>query len=105
MLDGPQGGLSWPPEYLVIDGDAELNTDMRYIVDRAMEVGAVMTGKPVPEAARPMVQAMMEKEGRVAVCVTPTSTFHSPSVHPDANDARAAEKIQHGLGARLPWSE
>ena len=104
VLDGPQGGLSWPPEYLVIDGAAELNTDMNYVVDRAMEVGAVMTGQPVPETARPMVRAMMEKEGRVAVCVTPTSTFHSPSVHPDANDDRAAEKMQHGLGARLPWS-
>jgi len=89
----------------VIDGAAELNTDMNYVVDRAMEVGAVMTGQPVPETARPTVRAMMEKEGRVAVCVTPTSTFHSPSVHPDANDAQAAEKMQHGLGARLPWSE
>jgi nitroimidazol reductase NimA-like FMN-containing flavoprotein (pyridoxamine 5'-phosphate oxidase superfamily) len=104
VLDGPQGGLSWPPEYLVVDGTAEIVTDMDYVVARAMEVGPIMLGQPVPSEAEPMVRDMMIKENRVAIRVTPQSTFHSPSVHPESNDEDATEKMVHGLGARLPWS-
>ena len=105
VLAGPQGGLAWPPEYLVVDGIAEVVTDMDYVVARAMEVGPIMLGQPVPPEAEPMVREMMVKENRVAICVTPQSSFHSPSVHPDADDNQAAENMEHGLGARLPWSE
>jgi nitroimidazol reductase NimA-like FMN-containing flavoprotein (pyridoxamine 5'-phosphate oxidase superfamily) len=103
VLDGPQGGLSWPPEYLVVDGTAEIITDIDYVVARAMEVGAIMTGQAIPADAEPVVRDMMVREKRVAICVKPESTFQSPSVHPEADDSQAAEKMQHGLGARLPW--
>ena len=104
VLDGPQGGLSWPPEYLVVDGIAEIVPDVEFVVARAMEVGPIMMGQPVPPEAETMVREMMIRENRVAICVTPQSTFHSPSVHPEADGADAAEKMVHGLGARLPWS-
>ena len=104
VLDGPQGGLSWPPEYLVVDGTAEINDDLDYVVARAMEVGPIMLGQPVPAEAEPMVRDMMVRENRVAICVTPQSTFHSPSVHPDGEHGGAAESMVHGLGARLPWA-
>ena len=97
--------LAWPPEYLVVDGAAEIVTDMDYIVRIAMGVGEIMMGQPVPEEAEPTVRDMMNRENRVAICVTPRSTFHSPSVHPEVDDAEAAEKMVHGLGARLPWIE
>jgi len=105
VLAGPQGGLAWPPEYLVVDGKAEIVSDMDYVVKIAMGVGEIMTGNPVPAEAEPMVRDMMTRENRIAIVVSPQSTFHSPSVHPDADDKRAAEKMVHGLGARLPWSE
>ena len=103
ILAGPQGGLAWPPEYLVVDGIAAIVTDMDYVVARAMEVSTIMTGRPVPLDAKPKVREMMERENRVAICVAPQSSFHSPSVHPKAGDKKAAENMKHGLGARLPW--
>lgn len=102
VLDGPQGGLSWPPEYLVVDGTAEIKDDIDYVVSIAMKVGPIMTGSPVPEEAEPMVRDMMVRENRVVILVTPETSFHSPSVHPDEE---GAEGMTHGLGARLPWSE
>ena len=105
ILGGVPGGLAWPPEYLVVDGSAEIITDLDYIVDSvAFGIGGVMRGEPIPEeakpAARPMVVDMMKRENRVAIQFTPESTFHSPSVFPDADDPEAAKKMQHGFGAR-----
>ncbi|MEM7016538.1 MAG: pyridoxamine 5'-phosphate oxidase family protein [Pseudomonadota bacterium] len=105
VLAATEDALAWPPEYLVIDGDADIVTDMDYVVKIAMEVGGIMRGEPVPEAAEPMVREMMVREDRVAICVSPRSTFHSPSVHPDKDDPDAEAKMVHGLGARLPWAE
>ncbi len=105
VLAATENALAWPPEYLVIDGAAEIVTDMDYIVQTAMGVGEVMRGEPVPEEAEPFVRDMMIREKRVAIRVSPQSTFHSPSVHPEEGDADAAEKMVHGLGARLPWAE
>ena len=105
VLAATDTGLAWPPEYLVVDGDAEIVDDMDYVVRIAMQVGSIMTGQPIPESAEPVVREMMSREGRVAIRVSPRSSFHSPSVHPDSDDAEAAEKMVHGLGARLPWSE
>ena len=105
VLAATEDALAWPPEYLVIDGAAEIVTDMDYVVKIAMGVGGVMRGEPVPEAAEPMVRDMMVRENRVAICVSPRSTFHSPSVHPEGDDAEAAKNMVHGFGARLPWTE
>jgi hypothetical protein len=105
VLAAVEGGLAWPPEYLVIDGPARIETDMDYVVKIAMGVGGIMRGEPVPDAAESMVRDMMVREKRVAICVSPESTFHSPSVHPQSDTAEATAKMEHGLGARLPWSE
>lgn len=105
VLAATEDAIAWPPEYLVIDGAAEIVTDMDYVVKIAMGVGEIMRGEPVPEAAEPMVRDMMTREKRVAVCVSPRSSFHSPSVHPEGDDAETTEKMIHGLGARLPWSD
>lgn len=105
VLKASENALAWPPEYLVIDGDAEIVTDMDYIVRIAMGVGGIMRGEPVPEAAEPIVRDMMTRENRVAIKVSPRSSFHSPSVHPEGDDAEATAKMVHGLGARLPWAE
>ena len=105
VLAATEDALAWPPEYLVLDGAAEIVTDIDYIVKIAMGVGGIMRGEPVPEAAAPMVRDMMIRENRVAIRVSPRSTFHSPSVHPEDDSAEATEKMVHGLGARLPWAQ
>ena len=103
VLDGGKGALSWPPEYLVVDGRTTIVEDLDYIVARAMQVGEVMLGHPVPADAEPAVRDMMVRENRVAIVMEPESTFHSASVHPDAD--QGAEEMVHGLGARLAWRE
>ena len=104
VLAATEDALAWPPEYLVVDGDAEIISDMDYVVKVAMQVGGIMRGEPVPEEAEPFVRDMMVREKRVAVCVSPRSSFHSPSVHPEGDDPEAEASMVHGLGARLPWS-
>lgn len=108
ILAGQPAGLSWPPEYLVVDGSTEIVTDLDYITDQiAFGIGGIMQGKPIPiEArveARPMVEAMMKRENRVAIQLTPAFTFHSPSVVPESSEVESVEKMRHGFGARLPW--
>jgi PPOX class probable F420-dependent enzyme len=105
ILAGEPGSLSWPPEYLVVDGKATLSTDMDDVMDVATKILPIMTGKPLPEEAFPGVRHVMEQEKRVVIRITPESTFHSPSVH-DIEDADPdSDKPLHGLGARLPWRE
>ena len=83
ILAATEDALAWPPEYLVLDGDAEVVDDMDYVVSIAMRVGAIMTGSPIPEEAEPMVRDMMVREDRVAIVLSPRTSFHSPSVHPE----------------------
>ena len=66
-----------------------------------MKVGAIMSGNLIPEAARPAVEAMAEKEDRVVVRVSPEFTFYTPPVHLNAGDD--GSKLEHGYGRRLPW--
>lgn len=102
VLDG-----KWPPTYIVVDGKAEVITDIEKVTDVGMKIGAVMAGEPIPEEARPFVKDAMERENRVVIRVKPYSTFHSPPVHlhkgEDALKPETKEKMKHGYGARLPW--
>ncbi len=109
VLDGEQGGLSWPPEYLVVDGKATISEDMDYVLEQALKIVPVMTGNELTKEAIPVVRQVLERERRVVVRVTPESTFHSPAVHPDDEEevmeAGKSDKPLHGLGARLPWKD
>jgi PPOX class probable F420-dependent enzyme len=102
VLDG-----QWPPTYLVVYGDATVEADEEKTVDVAMKIGAVMSGSPIPAEARPIVQEMCEKEGRIVVRGKPNRTFYSPPVHlnksKDAVDPEKQKKMKHGLGASHPW--
>ena len=105
ILSGEPGGLSWPPEYLVVDGKARLSSNMDDVIDVAAKIVPIMTGKPLPEEALPGVRKVMEQEKRVVIRITPESTFHSPSVHNVEDADPDSEKPLHGLGARLRWRE
>ena len=91
----------WPLTYIVVYGRAKLERDLQQTGTVMMKVGEIMSGKPVPEAARPMVEKMADKEDRLVVRVTPEETFYTPPVHLNAGDD--ASKLEHGYGRRLPW--
>ncbi len=93
---------NWPVTYLVVYGEARVETDPDAVVDLMMKVGELMSGEKIPDAARPAVQAMAEKEKRVVVRVTPVATFETPPKHLHAGDDGSG--LEHGLGATLPWS-
>ena len=105
ILAGEQGGLSWPPEYLVVDGKARVSTDMDEVMGVAAKILPIMTGKPLPEEAFPVVRKVLERENRVVIRITPESTFHSPSVHDVEKADPDSDQPLHGLGARIPWRE
>lgn len=102
ILDG-----KWPPTYIVVDGKAEVVTDIEAVTDVGMKIGAVMAGETIPEEARPFVKDAMVRENRVVIRVSPYSTFHSPPVHlnkaEDTLKEETKEQMKHGYGARLPW--
>jgi len=66
-----------------------------------VKVGEIMSGQPIPNAARPFVEEMARREGRVLIRLSPEWTVYSPPVHLNAGDD--ASKMQHGLAQRMPW--
>ena len=92
---------NWPVSYLVVYGQARVETDPGAVVDLMLKVGELMSGQEIPESARPAVAAMAETEKRVLLRVTPCETFETPPKHLYAGDDGA--KLDHGLGATLPW--
>jgi PPOX class probable F420-dependent enzyme len=93
---------NWPVAYLVVYGKAKIETDPDAVVNLMMKVGELMSGNPLPDAARPAVRAMAEKEKRVVVRVTPQATFETPPKHLNAGDD--GSNLDHGLGNTLPWA-
>jgi PPOX class probable F420-dependent enzyme len=92
---------NWPLTYIVVYGKARVERDLQQTGTVMMKVGEIMSGNPIPEAARPVVEAMAEKEDRVVVRVSPEFTFYTAPVHLNAGDD--GSKLEHELGQRLPW--
>jgi PPOX class probable F420-dependent enzyme len=92
---------NWPVAYLVVYGEAKLESDPDAVVSLMMKVGELMSGQEIPESARPAVAAMAEKEKRVVLRIKPLATFETPPKHLYAGDD--SSKLDHGLGATLPW--
>jgi hypothetical protein len=88
--------------YLQVYCDARLETDPTLVVDVMMAVAGRMSGQPLPEQARPVVQAMAEKEGRVVLRCHPYETFAQPPRHLHRNDQQ--EEITHWVTGAVPWS-
>lgn len=92
---------SWPPTYLVVYGEADVDREPATVVDVMMRVGELMSGQKLPESARPGVAAMAQKEKRVVLRVRPRATFETPPRHLHAGDDGSG--LRHGLGQTLPW--
>jgi len=91
----------WPLTYMQVYGPAAVEDDFDTTVNVMMKVAAIMSGQPLPEAARPIVEAKAREEHRVVIRLTPEWTVYSPPVHLHAGDD--ASKMQHGLSERMPW--
>lgn len=92
----------WPPTYLVVYCDAQVETEPEAVVALMLRIAGVMAGKEMPESVRPMVAEGARREGRVVLRLRPYATFHSPPKHVNtASDVN--EKLLHGLGDSLPW--
>ena len=91
----------WPLTYMQVYGPAAVEDDFDTTVNVMMKVAAIMSGQPLPEAARPIVEAKAREEHRVVIRLTPEWTVYSPPVHLYAGDD--ASRMQHGLSERLPW--
>jgi PPOX class probable F420-dependent enzyme len=91
----------WPLTYLQLYGPALVEDDLGTTVDVMMRVAEIMSGQPLPEAARPIVEAKARDEGRVVIRLKPQWSVYSPPVHLQAGDD--GSKMQHGLAERLAW--
>src|SRR4029453_11280076 len=91
----------WPFAYLQVYCDARIDTEPGLVVDVMMAVGGRMSGQPLPDAARPVVEAMAEEEGRVVIRCRPYSTFAQPPRHLHRNDQ--PESIAHWVSTALRW--
>src|SRR5256714_15466348 len=55
----------WPPTYLLVYGDARIETEIDAATDLSMQIAGVMAGEPMPEGGRPAGReaAMDEQRG------------------------------------------
>ncbi len=93
----------WPLTYLQVYGPAAVEENFKTTVDLMMKVAKIMSGQPLPEAARPLVEAKAREERRVVIRLKPQWTVYSPPVHLYAGDDDS--KMQHGLAERMAWRE
>ena len=91
----------WPFAYLQVYCDGQVDDDPKLVVDVMMAVGGRMSGTPLPEAARPVVEKMAAAEGRVVLRCRPYATFAQPPRHLHENDQE--EEISHWVAASMPW--
>ena len=91
----------WPLTYLQVYGPADVEDVIGTTVDVMMKVGQIMSGQPLPDAVRPLVEAKAREENRVVIRLKPQWTVYSPPVHLNAGDD--GSKMQHGLAERMPW--
>jgi hypothetical protein len=92
----------WPLTYLQVYCDAVIDTDKDLVIDTMMAVGGRMSGNPLGEDARPIVEAMAEEEDRVVLRCTPYETFATPPRHLSSNDQD--EQLTHWASGTIPWA-
>lgn len=67
-----------PFPYLLVYGKARV--DEAGAVEAMMKIGEIMSGNPVPEAARPAIEQRAKDEGRLAVRVAPYEFFKTTPI-------------------------
>src|SRR2546427_13270565 len=54
----------WPLTYLQLYGPARLDADFDRLIDVMVRVGEIMSGQPLPQEARPVVEELARRGGR-----------------------------------------
>jgi hypothetical protein len=92
----------WPPTYLVVYCDAQVETEPAPVVDLMMRIAGVMADRPLDESIRPLVAEGAEREGRVVLRLRPYATFETPPRHVESEDD-VNESLTHWSGGSLAW--
>jgi PPOX class probable F420-dependent enzyme len=92
----------WPPSYLQVYCDAEIDTDFDNVVDVMMQIAGVMAGQPMSEDVRPMVEEGARAEKRVALRLRPYATFYTPPRHVH-QESDIGPGLTHETSASLAW--
>ncbi len=92
----------WPPTYVVVYCDANVETEEAAVVDLMMRIAGVMAGNPMPEAVRPMIAEGARREGRVVLRL-PYTTFNTPPRH--VNSAADLPTPTHQVSASIAWQQ
>ncbi len=92
----------WPPSYLQVYCEAEIETDFDEVVDVMMQIAAVMAGQRMSPDVRPMVEEGARTEKRVAVRLRPYATFYTPPRHVH-QESDIGPGLLHETSASLPW--
>jgi hypothetical protein len=87
----------WPPSYLQVYCDAEIDTDFDFVVNVMMRIAGVMAGTPMSDDVRPMVEA-----GARADRLRPYATFHTPPRHVH-QESDINPGLVHETSASVPW--
>src|SRR2546430_10899747 len=92
----------WPPTYLLVYGDARIETEVDAATDLSMRIAGVMAGEPMPEDVRPAVREAAVDEQRVVLRGTPYGSLETPPRHVGSVDGLAGPTPSTRLV--LPWS-
>lgn len=91
----------WPFSFLQVYADAVVDDDPALVADVMMAVGGRMSGQPLPDEARPLIEEMRVQENRVVLRCRPYATFSQPPRHLYRNDQE--ERITHWLSGIVAW--
>jgi PPOX class probable F420-dependent enzyme len=89
----------WPFTYLQVYADATIDDDPNVVVEVMMAIGWRMSGQPIGEEARPVVEAMAAEEHRVAVRCSPYATFAQPKQLHREDQVDST----HWVSGTIPW--
>lgn len=92
----------WPPSYLQVYCDAEIDTNFDATVEVMMRIAGVMAGTPMSEDVRPMVEEGAQQEKRIAVRLYPYATFYTPPRHVHS-EADINPGLTHETSTSMPW--
>jgi hypothetical protein len=92
----------WPPSYLQVYCDAQIDAHFDFAVEVMMRIAGVMAGKPMSEDVRPMVEEGARAEKRVALRMRPYATFYTPPKHVHS-EADIGPGLRHQTSASMPW--
>ena len=90
----------WPFAFVQVYADATVDRDPELVVDVMMAVGERMSGQPLGDDARPVVQAMAKEEDRVVLRCRPYSTFATP---PRQHRSGETDRFTHWVSGSVPW--